>query len=50
MNKFALINLLHIFIFGGLFIYIFVKNEKMPQFMYSVLIILGIIIVQIIST
>jgi hypothetical protein len=45
MDKMKLIHLLHIFIFAGLLLYIFVKNKNMPQSMNIFLIILGIIVI-----
>jgi len=44
MNQLILIHLLHIFIFGSLFLYVGIQNQKIPTWLYSVLFYLGFII------
>jgi len=41
----AFIHLFHILIVGGLFLYVGIEKTKIPNFMYSILTILGIIII-----
>ena len=44
MEHLMLIHLLHIFIFGSLFLYVGIQTNKIPTWLYSVLFYLGIII------
>lgn len=44
MEQLMLIHLLHIFIFGSLFLYVGIQTNKIPTWLYSVLIYLGIVI------
>jgi len=41
----AFINLFHILIVGGLFLYVGIEKTNIPNFMYSILTILGIVII-----
>jgi len=45
MNKDALVNLFHILIVGGLFLYVGIKREKIYKPIFSVLLFLGFIII-----
>ena len=45
MDKNFLVHLFHILIVGGLFLYVGIKKLEIPNFMYSFLLILGIIII-----
>jgi hypothetical protein len=44
MDKRALIHLLHILIFGTLLLYVAIKKNKIPVWLYSVLFYLGIFV------
>ena len=45
MNKDFFVHLFHILIVGGLFLYVGINKTKIPDFMYRILLFLGIIIV-----
>jgi len=44
MNKEQLVHLFHILIVGGLFLYVGIQRDKIPAFMYPILLTLGSII------
>ena len=44
MTSFIIINLFHIFIIGGLFLYIGIQKNSMPSFMYPTLVMLGVFV------
>ena len=45
MDASSFVHLFHIIIVGGLFLYVGIKKTEIPSFMYSFLLILGIIII-----
>ena len=45
MDASFFVHLFHILIVGGLFLYVGIKKTEIPSFMYSFLLILGIIII-----
>jgi hypothetical protein len=45
LGQHAFIHLFHIFFVGGLFLYVSIKANKTPAFIFPILLILGIIII-----
>jgi len=45
MNKEFLVHLFHILIIGGLFLYVGIKRTNIPNLMFPILLILGIIVI-----
>lgn len=45
MNKSFLVHLFHIIIVGGLFLYVGINREKSPNVLFSILLVLGVLIV-----
>ena len=45
MDARSFVHLFHIIIVGGLFLYVGIKKTEIPNFMYSFLLLLGIIII-----
>jgi len=45
MNPEILVHLFHIFIVGGLFLYVGIKRDKISSYMYPILLGLGIVII-----
>jgi len=45
MTSFTVVHLLHIFIIGGLFLYIGIQRNGMASFMYPILMVLGIFVI-----
>ena len=45
MNINFLVHLFHIIIVGGLFLYVGINREKIPKILFSILFILGIVII-----
>lgn len=45
MNKESLVHLFHIVIVGSLFLYVGIKKTNIPKNMYSILLVLGVIII-----